>query len=274
MTGPFARAWAASGVLFLTALFVGGVAMAQIQSTNPDEPASPLLRQGTIMEEDLTGSAPEPAPSVGQTVPETPAVTEPLARPEGQPNVPRPGPEKAEPEASRPATAVLAPQPAPAAPASDVRSDHGTGDSYPLPDLTAATGTALPQREASMKLLQQGRTLLRAESHDAALARFEQAIRVDSTNPYSHYFVARAHYFLGNYRESLNFLEVAESGLAVDDRWLAEVYVLRARNATALGFHARADLDYVRALRLQPFHGYSLARLTSVEPLARAGRNP
>lgn len=272
MTRPLARTWAAPAVLCLTALFVCGAAMAQTRPTIPDDSASPLLRQGTITEEDLTGSVPEPP--VGQAVPETRTVRETLARPEAQPGVPERGREEAEPEAPGPGTTALAPRQAPTTPstASTLQSGRNTGDSYPLPDLTAGAG--LPQREASMKLLLQGQALIRAERNDAALGRFEQAIRVDSTNPYSHYFVARAHYFLDNHRESLNFLEVAESGLAADDRWLAEVYILRARNANALGFHARADLDYVRALEIQPLHGYALARLTTVEPLARAGRTP
>lgn len=260
----------------MTALFVSGAAMAQTRPAVPDDPASPLLRQGTIVEQDLTGSAAEPAPPAGETVSETPTVTGTPARPAPEPRIPGRESQEAEPGTPRTGTTALAPRQAPAAPStgSDVPLERGTGDSYPLPDLAAVAGAGLPQREASMKLLQQGQALLRAERHEAALARFEQAIRVDSSNPYSHYFVARAHYFLGSHRESLNFLEVAESGLAVDDRWLAEVYVLRARNATALGFHARADLDYVRALEIQPFHGYALARLTTIEPLARARRNP
>ncbi|MDE0030146.1 MAG: hypothetical protein OXU42_12180 [Deltaproteobacteria bacterium] len=276
MTKPFSQAWTVSGVLCLAASFVCAAAVAQNRPAVPNDPASPLLRQGTIVEEDLTGSAPKPPPPAGGTVPETPTATQTLTRPETQPLVPRPEPEEGEPDAPRPGTTALAPRPAPTAPATgaDVQSDRDTGDAYPLPDLAALAGAGLPQREASMKLLQQGQALLRAERNEAALARFEQAIRVDSSNPYSHYFVARAHYFLGNHRESLNFLEVAELGLAVDDRWLAEVYVLRARNAGALGFHARADLDYVRALEIQPLHGYALARLTTIEPLARAGRNP
>ena len=274
MTKRFARTWAASGVLCLTAWVVCGAAMAQTRPTVPNDPASSPLRQGTIIEEDLTGSLPEAEPRVGPGVPETPAVTEPLARPDLQPSVSSPGPEEA--EAPRPGTTALAPRQTPAAPStgSAVQSDLGNGDSYPLPELVAAAGAGLPQREASMKLIQQGQALLRAERNEAALARFEQAIRVDSSNPYSHYFVARAHYFLGNHRQSLNFLEVAESGLAVDDRWLAEVYVLRARNARTLGFHARADRDYVRALELQPHHNYALARLTTIETLPRPGRNP
>ncbi len=270
MTGPFERVWTGSVVLCMTALFVCAAAMAQTRPAAPGDPASPLLRQGTITEEDLTGSVPKPAPPVGAAVPATPAVTETPVRPgttlqgatlEGT------GPEAA-------GAGTTAPAPTARAPGSGVPLERDTGNSYPLPDLAAVAGTGLPQREASMKLLQQGQALLRAEQHEAALARFEQAIRVDSTNPYSHYFVARAHYFLGNHRQSLNFIEVAESGLAVDDRWLAEVYVLRARNAGALGFHARADLDYVRALKIQPFHGYALARLTAIEPPARAHRNP
>lgn len=276
MTTRFARAWTASGVLCLTALCVCTAAVAQTRPAVPNDPASPLLRQGTIVEEDLTGSAPEPAPPAGGTASETAAVSQTPARPETQPRVPRPEPEEGEPDAPRPGTTALAPPQAPAAPStgSHIPSDRDTGDSYPLPDLAEVAGAGLPQREASMKLLQQGQALLRAERHEAALGRFEQAIRVDSSNPYSHYFVARAHYFLGNHRESLNFLEVAESALAVDDRWLAEVYVLRARNAGALGFHARADLDYVRALAIQPFHGYALTRLATIEPLVGAGRNP
>lgn len=276
MTKPFARAWAASGVFGLTALFVCGASTAQTRPADPNDPASPLLRQGTIVEEDLTGSTSKPAPPVGGTVSETPAVTQTPARPEAQPGVPQPESLEAVPGAPRPGPTTLAPQQAPTAPAagSGIQSDRDTGDSYPLPDLAALAGAGLPQREASMKLLQQGQALLRVERNEAALARFEQAIRVDSSNPYSHYFVARAHFFLGNHRESLNFLEVAESGLAVDDRWLAEVYVLRARNAGALGFHARADRDYVRALEIQPFHGYALARLTTIEPLAPSGGNP
>ncbi|MCY4486626.1 MAG: hypothetical protein OXF11_05850 [Deltaproteobacteria bacterium] len=279
MTKPFARAWTAAGALWMAALFLSGAAMAQTRPAVPDDPASPLLRQGTIEEQDLTGSEPKPAPPAGETVSKTPAVT-------GTPTWPGPaaripGRESEGAAAPRAGTTALAPRRGPAVQAptvpatgSDAPSDRGTGDSYPLPDLAAVVGSGVPQREASMKLLQQGQALLRAERHEAALARFEQGIRVDSSNPYSHYFVARAHYFLGNYRESLNFLEVAESGLAVDDRWLAEVYVLRARSATALGFHARADLDYVRALEIQPFHGYALARLTTIEPAARANRTP
>jgi len=116
-----------------------------------------------------------------------------------------------------------------------------------------------------MKLLQQGRALLQGETYKAALARFEQAVGIDTTNPYSHYFIARAHYFLENYRESLDFLDLAELRLAADVRWLAEVHVLRARNAAALGSQGQADINYVRALRLDPRHAFALAQLTAID---------
>ncbi len=140
--------------------------------------------------------------------------------------------------------------------------------SYELPPVGPGTGVALPQRNVSMKLLQQGRTLLRGGTYKAALARFEQAVGIDASNPYSHYFLARAHYFLRNYRESLDFLDLAELRLATDARWLAEVHVLRARNAAGLGFQGQADVNYVRALRLDPGHVFALAQLTTIDTAA------
>ena len=53
-----------------------------------------------------------------------------------------------------------------------------------------------------MELVQQGRDLLRTRNYKAALGQFERAIDIDATNPYSDYFVARAHYFLQDYRQS------------------------------------------------------------------------
>ena len=124
-----------------------------------------------------------------------------------------------------------------------------------------------------MKLVQQGRALLRDERYKAALGTFEQAIGLEAANPYSHYFIARAHYLLSNYRQSLSFLEVAELKLGADARWLAEVLVLRGRNAAAIGFHGRADNNYVRALSLDPHHAFALTQLTTIETMGGARQN-
>ena len=47
-----------------------------------------------------------------------------------------------------------------------------------------------------------------------ALSRLEKTIVIDSTNPYGYFYLAKTHYRLGRYKESLSFLDVAESRLA------------------------------------------------------------
>ena len=236
---PPARVTAAA--VFLAVLFATGSGLTQSPPEGEDTPAVPFLRQGTIQEEELPIPQRRPPPQSAPTVPpENPRVR------------PRPAPATVETPASTDIEAVRA-------------AFEKPDGSYELPPLGPADGTALPQRNASMKLLQQGRALLQGVTYKAALARFEQAVGIDATNPYSHYFIARAHYFLENYRESLDFLDLAELRLAADARWLAEVHVLRARNAAALGFQGQADVNYVRALRLAPRHFFALAQLTAID---------
>ena len=241
-----------AGAVFLVALLAAGPGLPQDPPSGEDAPASSLFRQGTIHEQELPVPGPGPAPAIRLTAPRADA-----------PAAPQPGPR-------------ANPAPAPTAPTTDFKAVafEKPDGSYELPPLDAGAGAALPQRRASMKLVQQGRTLLQAETYKAALARFEQAVGVDAANPYSHYFIARSHYFLHNYRESLSFLDVAESRLAADARWLAEVHVLRARNAAAIGFHGQADVNYIRALRLDPGHAFALAQLTTIDTVGDAGKKP
>ncbi len=241
-TSP-ARVTAAA--VFLAILLAAGTGLPQSPPTSEDAPVAPFLRQGKIQEEEL------PIPQRRPPLPPQPAV--PRENPQASPQ-------------PAPATVVTPSPPAPPADLQAVRAAFEKPDgSYELPPLGPADGAVLPQRNASTKLLQQGRALLQGETYKAALARFEQAVGIDATNPYSHYFIARAHYFLENYRESLDFLDLAELRLAADARWLAEVHVLRARNAAALGFQGQADVNYVRALRLDPRHAFALAQLTAID---------
>ena len=62
----------------------------------------------------------------------------------------------------------------------------------------------------------------------------------------------------------MNFLDVAVAR-APDARWLAEVHVLRALNDAASGFLGRADVNYVRALTVNPGHAFALGRLTTID---------
>ena len=124
----------------------------------------------------------------------------------------------------------------------------------PLPDdsslLAKITPGTSPQRAASLRLTEEGRKLLEAGDASKALSRLEKTIVIDSTNPYGYFYLAKTHYRLGRYKESLSFLEVAESRLSGEPFWLAEVHALRGENFRALGMVDKAEASYAQALRL------------------------
>lgn len=109
-----------------------------------------------------------------------------------------------------------------------------------------------PRRAVSLRLTAEGRKLLEAGDYAKALSRLERTIAIDSTNPYGYYYLAKAHHHMGRYRESLNFLDVAESLLAKELHWLAEVFALKGENFVALGLVQRAKSSYKEAIRLNP----------------------
>lgn len=124
----------------------------------------------------------------------------------------------------------------------------------PLPDdsslLAKITPGTSPQRAASLRLTEEGRRLLEAGDASKALSRLEKTIVIDSTNPYGYFYLAKTHYRLGRYKESLSFLDVAESRLSGEPFWLAEVHALRGENFRALGMVDKAEASYAQALRL------------------------
>jgi hypothetical protein len=120
-------------------------------------------------------------------------------------------------------------------------------DSSLLAKITPGTP---PQRAASLRLTEEGRKLLDAGDPNRALGRFEKTIVIDSTNPYGYFYLAKTQYRLGRYKDSLNFLDVAESRLSGEPFWLAEVYALRGENLRALGMLEKAEASYNRALSL------------------------
>jgi predicted negative regulator of RcsB-dependent stress response len=123
-----------------------------------------------------------------------------------------------------------------------------------LPDdsslLAKITPGVTPQRAASLRLTDEGRKLLDVGDAAKALTRLERTIAIDSTNPYGYFYLAKAQNRLGRYKESLNFLDVAESRLNGEPFWLAEVHALRGDNYRALGQPQRAETSYVQSLRL------------------------
>jgi len=124
----------------------------------------------------------------------------------------------------------------------------------PLPDdsslLAKITPAVTAQRAASLRLTEEGKKLLDSGDAARALARLEKTIVIDSTNAYGYFYLAKAQYRLGRYRESLNFLDIAESRLRNEPFWLAEVHALRGENYRALGQFQSAEASYQQAVRL------------------------
>lgn len=116
--------------------------------------------------------------------------------------------------------------------------------------LAKITPGVTPQRAASLRLTEEGKKLLDSGEPAKALARLEKTIVIDSTNPYGYFYLAKAQYRLGRYRESLNFLDIAESRLRNEPFWLAEVHALRGENYRALGQFQSAEASYQQAMRL------------------------
>jgi hypothetical protein len=149
-----------------------------------------------------------------------------------------------------------APTPVPAAKQASVNEPRGTTEPLtpPLPDdsslLAKITPGVSPQRAASLRLTDEGRKLLDAGDPAKAITRLEKTIDIDSSNPYGYFYLAKAQYRLGRYKESLNFLDIAESRLTGEPFWLAEVHALRGENYRALGQTQRAEASYAASLRL------------------------
>ena len=153
-------------------------------------------------------------------------------------------------------------QPGTASSAKEASRDGGAGEirvtpgnsAPPLPDdsslLAKITPATTPQRAASLRLTEEGRKLLDAGDPQKALTRLEKTIVIDSTNAYGYFYLAKAQNRLGRYKESLNFLDVAESRVSNEPFWLAEVHALRGENYRALGMARQAEASYAQALRL------------------------
>jgi tetratricopeptide (TPR) repeat protein len=144
-----------------------------------------------------------------------------------------------------------------------------------LPDdsslLAKITARTQPQRAASLRLVEEGRKLVDAGAPGKGLPRLEQSIAIDSSNPYAYFYLAKAHHKLGRYRESLNFLDVAESRLSSEPYWLAEVHALRGENFRALGMSERADASYTKALSINPGNPTAMEAMSRPQTIPAAG---
>ncbi|MBM4261248.1 MAG: hypothetical protein FJ145_07375 [Deltaproteobacteria bacterium] len=145
----------------------------------------------------------------------------------------------------------------------------------PLPDnssLLAKIGPGTsPQRAASLRLTEEGRRLLDAGDATKALTRLEQTIVIDSSNPYGYFYLAKAQHQLRRYRESLNFLDVAQARMGGDPFWVAEIHALRGDNFRALGMIDKAQSSYAQSLRLNSGNRTASDGLSRLQPADSTG---
>jgi tetratricopeptide (TPR) repeat protein len=93
--------------------------------------------------------------------------------------------------------------------------------------LAGISSNTTSRRAAALRIAEKGRSLIQRKDYEKAIALLEKALNLDAS-PFIYYYLARAHYHLGNHRGSLNFLEVAESRLFAQPEWVEELAALRS----------------------------------------------
>jgi hypothetical protein len=86
-------------------------------------------------------------------------------------------------------------------------------------------GQGDPARRASLRLVDEGLAAEIAGDSAHALARFERALQVDSTNPYAYLAMARLHIDAQHPEAALQFLETADSLLELTGNQFPETHV-------------------------------------------------
>ncbi len=149
-------------------------------------------------------------------------------------------------------TATATPEPSPEAEEAELPSL--------LPKITDATR---PNVAASLRLIEDGRTLLVREDYDHALDRIERALAIDPSNAYGYYFLARVHYEKHNYDQTIAFADKAALLSARDDRpWAARAYALQGAAFEAVGRFPDARAVYRKAFAMDPHNGAASAGIT------------
>jgi tetratricopeptide (TPR) repeat protein len=107
---------------------------------------------------------------------------------------------------------------------------NGTNLPSVLPNRSLLAGISpntTSRNAAALRLAERGRTLMQNREYQKAISVLEKALSLDAS-PFIYYYLASAHYHLGNGQGSLNFLEVAESRLSGQPEWMGEVAALRS----------------------------------------------
>jgi len=95
--------------------------------------------------------------------------------------------------------------------------------------MAGITRSTSAKQAAALRLAEKSRKLLQGGEREKALVLLEKALALDS-NPYVYFYIARVHYKLGHYEQSLRFLEVAESRLTEQPDWMTEIALLKGES--------------------------------------------
>ena len=99
----------------------------------------------------------------------------------------------------------------------------------PNESLTSGIQRGTPaKRAAALRLAEKGRQYLLQKQHRQAVTHLEKALGLEAS-PYVYYYLSRAHYYLGHYGESANFLDVAAALLAPRPEWATVFAAMRAQ---------------------------------------------
>jgi tetratricopeptide (TPR) repeat protein len=113
--------------------------------------------------------------------------------------------------------------------------------------LAGITPSTSPRRAAALRIAERGRTLMQSREYQRAISELEKALSLDAS-PFIYFYLARAHYYLGDNQRSLNFLAVAESRLNGQAEWIDELAALRtvaaAPQVTPQTISKRFIVDY------------------------------
>jgi predicted Zn-dependent protease len=89
-------------------------------------------------------------------------------------------------------------------------------------------GAGTMAREASQRVVEEGKGFLIAGRPRDAASRFERATRIDPTNGFAYYYLGRARAEAGDHRSAVGVLEKAESLLGPYPEWRERAISLAA----------------------------------------------
>jgi tetratricopeptide (TPR) repeat protein len=93
--------------------------------------------------------------------------------------------------------------------------------------LAAISPNTNSRRRAALRFAEIGRELIQQRDYLKALSYLEKALDLDGS-PFVYFYLARVHYYLGDYPRALGFVEVAESRLYQQPEWTEELAALRS----------------------------------------------